>query len=73
MTYKEQMDQEFQRGMEKGLEEGIEKGIQIFIADKIEENVPMETILEKLQNLFGLDPEKAKEYCEKFSRKQKIS
>ncbi len=59
MTYKEQMDQEFKKG--------LEQGIKIFIEDKIEDGVSEDDILRKLEKRFILTPEKAKEYYDKFS------
>ena len=59
MTYKEQMDQEFKKG--------LEQGIKIFIEDKIEDGVSEDDILRKLEKRFILTPEEAKEYYDKFS------
>jgi predicted transposase/invertase (TIGR01784 family) len=67
MTYKEQMDQEFKKGLEQGREEGREEGIKIFIEDKIEDRASEDDILRKLEKRFALTPEKAKEYYDKFS------
>ena len=64
MTYKEQMDQEFIRGKEQG----IAQGIRIFIEDKLEDNVPVETIIDKLIKRYNLTPEKAKEYIEEVGK-----
>ena len=57
MTYKEQMDAEFKRG--------IEKGIEIFIEDKLEDGVLDEIIIDKVKNKFNVSGEAASEYLER--------
>ena len=52
----------------KGIEKGKEQGIRIFIEDKMEDNIPEETIVSKLQKRYNLTIEKAKEYYDKFSK-----
>lgn len=47
---------------EEGLEEGREEGIRAIIQDNLEEHVPEERILQKLQKYFSLDLKKAQEY-----------
>ena len=59
MTYKEQMDMEYSRGREEG--------IIIFIEDKLEDNVPVDIIEQKLCKKFGLTEEKAKAYIDQVS------
>ena len=46
---------------------GEEKGIKIFIEDKIEDGVPKNKILDKLQRKFELTLDKAEEYYKKYS------
>ncbi len=57
MTYKEQMDQEYKRG--------IEQGIRAFIKDKLEDKVPADIIKSKLCKSFGISEEKADDYISK--------
>ena len=68
--YDERAEREYLRkeAMEIGLEEGIEQGISIFILDNLEEKVPRERILAKLERRFSLTPEKAREYFERYGR-----
>ena len=55
-----------EKGMEKGMEKGVEEGIKVFILDNIEENIPKERIIEKLQRRFDLTEEQALEKYEKY-------
>lgn len=57
----------YDMGIEKGKSEGLEFGIRAFILDKLEENIPQEKILSKLQTHFQLDEAKAMEYYQKYS------
>ncbi|MBR1670613.1 MAG: hypothetical protein IJ695_07940 [Butyrivibrio sp.] len=59
MTYKEHMDEEYNRGKEEG--------IKAFIEDKLEDGVTKEVIIEKLMKRFDLTKEKATEYLHKYS------
>ena len=54
------------RGKIQGLNEGIQKGIQILIEDNLEEKIPEDRIIEKLQKKFKLNKEEAVKYLEKF-------
>ena len=56
----------FQEMMEAELNKGIEQGIEAFILDKFEDNVPHETIVQKLVKRFGITQEKAKEYLNRY-------
>ena len=56
----------FITGIEKGMEKGVEEGIKVFILDNIEENIPKERIIEKLQRRFDLTEEQAVEKYEKY-------
>lgn len=70
--YDEKAEREYLRkeAVEMGLEEGLEKGISAFILDNLEERVPEERILSKLERRFSLTPEQAKEYFEKYGREE---
>ena len=48
-------------------ERGLEKGIGIFIEDKLEDGVDVDTIKERLITRFTLTPEKAESYIEKYA------
>ena len=52
---------------EDGLEEGIERGIAALILDHLEEHIPKEKSIQKLQKRFTLTREKAEEYYERFA------
>ena len=56
-----------EEGRVKGREEGRLVGIQVLIQDNLEEQVPRERTLLKLQKYFDLEEEKAEEYYEKFT------
>lgn len=68
-----------EEGMKLGREEGMklareditekvrEEGIQAVILDNLEEQIPKERILMKLQKRFHLTEEKSKKYYEKFA------
>ena len=45
----------------------VEEGMQIFVLDNLEEKVPEERILAKLQKRYNLTEEKAKEYYDRFA------
>mgnify|MGYP003273090551 CR=1 FL=1 len=55
----EELAYERLEGREEGLSEGLQSGIKAFIADNIEEGVPRDRILKKLQHRFNLDYEAA--------------
>ncbi|WP_044913060.1 hypothetical protein [Butyrivibrio sp. WCE2006] len=55
--------------IEKEKEQAVEQGIQIFIEDKLEDGIAEDVILAKLQKLYKLSPEKAKEYYDKEVKK----
>ncbi len=50
---------------EEGLSEGLQTGIKAFIADNLEEGIPRDRILEKLQRRFNLDYEAAVQMLDK--------
>lgn len=51
----------------EGREEGREEGMQILVLDNLEEKIPEERILAKLQRRYHLTEEKAKEYYDRFA------
>ena len=67
--YDEKAEREYLRkqSREEGLEEGLQEGIRAFILDNLEEQIPKERILSKLERRFSLTPEQAKEYFEKYA------
>lgn len=54
---------------EEGIETGIEQGIRAIVLDNIEEQIPREKSISKLQKLFDLTKEKAEQYYEKYACK----
>lgn len=44
-----------------------EEGIQILVRDNLEEQIPEERILEKLQRYYHLTEQEAKEYYNRFA------
>lgn len=56
-----------ERGIERGIERGVELGIEAFILDNLEENIPRERIIEKMQKRFQLQQSKAEAYFERYS------
>ncbi len=65
------LEEGIEQGIEQGIEWGIERGIQAFILDYVEEDIPRDRILAKLQKRFELSREKAEAYFEKFAGKDK--
>ena len=67
--YDEKAEREYLRkqSREEGLEEGLQEGIRAFILDNLEEQIPKERILSKLERRFSLTLEQAKEYFEKYA------
>ena len=61
------LNQGRKEGIQLGHSEGVEEGIKAFILDNIEENIPKERIIEKLQKRFDLSEEQAVEKYEKYS------
>lgn len=54
--------------VQDGMEKGIEKGIRALILDYLEDKIPKEQIMKRLQLRFELTEEKAAEYFERFSK-----
>ena len=61
-----------QIGMKRGIELGIEQGIEVFILDNLEESIPKERIIEKLQKRFELSQTKAESYVEHYMERGSI-
>lgn len=57
----------FDDGKGKGLEQGMEKGIEALVLDHIEEHIPKEKSIQKLQKRFSLTREKAVKYYDRFA------
>lgn len=53
--------------LEEGFRKGIEEGIRALILDNLDEKIPKEKSLDKLQRHFQLTKEEAAEYYEKFA------
>ena len=60
-------DDGVKEGMEKGRLEGIEKGISLFILDKLNDHVGFDVIKERLISLYGMKPDEAEAYMEKYA------
>lgn len=54
--------------LEEGREEGMQQGIQALLLDHLEEQVPKEKSIAKLQRFFGLTKEEAEGYYDRFAR-----
>lgn len=52
----------------RGLEQGRLQGIRIFILDNLEENVPGDRIILKLQRHYEVDEETAREYYQMYAK-----
>lgn len=52
---------------EEAMERGIERGIEVFILDNLEEHVPKERIIVKLQKRFQLEQSRAEEYFDAYA------
>lgn len=57
-----------EEGIEQGIERGRTEGIEALILDNLEDGKSEEVIIGKLVKRFGLNPETAKEYFEKYSK-----
>lgn len=57
-----------EEGMQQGIEQGIGQGIQALVLDHLEERVPREKSIAKLQRFFGLTKEAAEGYYDRFAR-----
>lgn len=54
-------------GISIGHQSGLEEGIRILILDNLEEGIPQERIMEKLEKRFSLDKQSAIEYLNRYS------
>jgi len=64
---REGLEQGHRDGLEQGYREGLEQGIRILILDNLEEEIPKERIIAKLQIKYELDKNKAEEYFQQYS------
>ena len=64
---KKGLERGLKQGIEQGIERGIEQGVEAFILDNLEERIPKERIVEKLQRRFHLTEEEAETYFEKYA------
>lgn len=55
-------------GKKEGKKEGMETGIRALVMDNLEEHIPAERIIKKLQRHFGLSEERAQMYYERFAQ-----
>lgn len=55
-----------EEGMEQGIQQGMEQGIKLFIQDNMEEGIPHERIIEKLQKRFKMNPDSAEKYYDRY-------
>lgn len=55
-------------GIEQGITQGITQGIAALVEDHIEENIPRERTIHKLQKHFSLARERAEEYYERIAQ-----
>lgn len=72
-VYEEGRQKGVQQGLEQGVQQGLEQGVQAFIQDNIEEQVPKERILLKLEKRFGLTMEQSELYYEKYASKADVN
>lgn len=54
-------------GREEGFDLGREEGIKAFVLDNLEEHVPEERVIEKLQRYFQLGPREARAHFERYA------
>lgn len=53
--------------LEEGIEQGMEQGIRAMVLDNLEEQIPKDRIMDKLQKHFKLDRERAEQYFERYA------
>lgn len=63
------IEQGLERGIEQGMEQGLERGIRAFILDHLEEQIPKERSIIKLQKCFELTETEAEYYYNKIAGK----
>ena len=59
-------------GVEEGVQEGIKEGIRVLVLDGIEEQIPKERSLNKLQRHFHLTREAAEQYYEQYANEASV-
>ena len=57
--------------LNRGIQQGMKQGIEAFILDNLEENIPKERILEKLQRRFHIREDEAREFIDKYACAEK--
>ncbi len=72
-VYEEGRQKGVQQGLERGVQQGLEQGVQAFIQDNVEEQIPKERILLKLEKRFGLTMEQSELYYEKYASKADVN
>ena len=65
---KDGIEQGIVKGIEQGITQGIEQGIIALVQDHLEENIPREKTIYKLQKHFSLTREKAEECYGRYAR-----
>lgn len=66
-VFRDGLKEGMEKGMEEGLEKGMEKGIRAMILDNIEEKVPKDRIIIKIQKHFELTGTEAEQYYQQFA------
>ena len=66
--YEDGLKDGIEQGIEKGIEQGITQGIAAMVEDHLEENIPRDRTIHKLQKHFSMTREKAEEYYERFAK-----
>ncbi len=66
----EGLKQGIEQGIEQGMKQGIKRGMQALILDNLDEGVPKERILSKLQKHFTLTKQQAEQYYQEFTVKE---
>jgi len=61
LRYEEDRATLFASGRRQGMQQGIQQGMEALVKDNLEEGIPKERILQKLQQYFSLTPEQAEE------------
>ncbi len=62
LRYEEDRATLFASGKRQGMKQGMQQGIEVLIMDNLEEGIPKERTLQKLQKHFELTAEQAEEY-----------
>lgn len=59
-----------EQGIQQGIQLGVEQGIQAMILDNLEDGLPIEKIIKKLEKYFTINENLAWKYFEQFSKKE---